>query len=226
MTTSTVVSAVPVLKTIAELAAEFTLQGCPPEKAWELAGKQSDRDAQLIVEFHEAQHRQTSKGFNTDGIPCEMVRKSRGGLEPCVSEPSAVLVAGSSNSKGDVFSCQVLLYLKQRPTSTSVTPAAISAANASASSTCEIEDVGAVQFARIIADQMTCRLYVKTPRIDTKTGKQAKCPIDKHDIFDAIEYTDRQEWLQIVLDEFTMFWEDKSEIVAKMKDRRSPAKRR
>lgn len=226
MTTSTVVAAVPVSKTIAQLAAEFITQGCSPDKAFELAEKQFDRDAAAIVAYHETQSRQISKGYNLDGIPCDMVRKSRGGLEPCVREPSAILVAGSSNAKGDVFSCQVLLYLKQRPTSTSVTPAAISAANASASSTCEMEDVGAVQFARIIADQMTCRLFVKVPRIDAKTGKQETCPIDKHLIFDAIEYNDRKEWLQIVLDEFELFWQDKAEIVAKLKNRRAPAKRR
>ena len=226
MTSSTVVPAVPVSKTIAQLAEEYKVQGCNPNKAFELAEKQFDRDAAAIVTYHETQSRQMSTGFNLDGIPCDMVRKSRGGLEPCVREPSAVLVAGSSNAKGDVFSCQVLLYLKQRPTSTSVTPVAISAANASASSTCEIEDVGSVQFARIIADQMNCKLFVKVPRIDVKRGEQAKCPIDKRLLFDAVEYIDRQEWLQIVLDEFNLFWEEKAEISAEFKNRKAPAKRR
>lgn len=211
MVVSNVAAAIPVIKTIAELAAEFTLQGCPAEKAWELAGKQFDEQSKRIVEFHETQAKQSLKGSTQDGIPCGMVKTSRGTFVPVVSECCAILVEGSSNKQGTVFGPKLRTYLKQYATSVGASPVPIDLTAGSSSSTCEPDQTSAWQFAELIANKLDCRLFVRE-------AKQAK---DRTVTYEAIEYTDRAKWLEIVRDEITLFFGEIAEVKAK-----STAKRR
>lgn len=202
---SSAVIAPPVRKSISELAQDFVSQGCPPAQAWELAGKQYDTQAKLIVDFHEQQAKQNSRGTTPDGIPCDMVRTSRGTLVPVVSECCAILVEGSSNKQGTGFGPKLRTYLKQYATSVGASPAPIDLTAGSSSSICDPDQTSAWQFAEMLAIKTDCKLFIR----EVVIGK------DKSESYVAKEYTDRQEWLTIVRDEITLFFDEVAE--ARMK---------
>lgn len=208
VTSSSVVSVPAVRKSIAELAAEFIRQQCPPAQAWELAGKQYDSESAAIVAFHQQQH---ITGTNADGLPCDMSRTSKGVSVPTVTQPTAILVQGSSNKQGTVFGPKLRFYaVKQYATSMAASPAPIDLTAGSSSSTCEPDQTSAWAMAELIATKTDVKLFIREVVV-------AK---DKSESYVAKEYTDRQEWLTIVRDEIRMFFDEVSEARSKTTGKR------
>lgn len=209
MVVSTSVVSVPsVRKSIADLAAEFIAQKCPPAQAWELAGKQYDSESAAIVTFHQQQY---SIGVNADGLPCDMSRTSKGVSVPTVTHPTAILVQGSSNKQGTTFGPKLRFYaVKQYATSTAASPAPIDLTAGSSSSTCEPDQTSAWAMAELIASKLDCKLFVR----EVVIGK------DRKETYTAKEYIDRQEWLTIVRDEIRMFFYEVAEARTKTSSKR------
>lgn len=211
MVVSNSVVAVPaVRKSIAELAADFISQGCPAPQAFELAGKQYDSESAAIVAFQQQQYL-AGKEHNADGIPCDIIRSSKGVPLPCVTEPTAILVQGGENAQGVQFGPKLKWYAtKQYATSMAASPAALEMTAGSSKSNCTAEQTHAWNIAAIIADKTTDRLFIREVTIDK----------EKKEIFTAKEYTDRSEWLKIVREEITLFFDEVATIDRKARSRR------
>jgi hypothetical protein len=211
MVTSTSVVSVPaVRKSIAELAAEFIQQQCPPAQAWELAGKQYDSESAAIVAFHQQQAKQ-SQEFNVDGIPCNVIRTSKGVPMPCVTEPTAILVQGGSNAQGVQFGPKLKWYATpQFTTSMSASPPALEMTAGSSKSNCQKEQTHAWHIAEVIATKTTDRLFIREVTMDK----------DQKETYTAKEYTDRAEWLKIVREEIELFFDEVAAIDKRARSRR------
>lgn len=203
------------LKTVAELAAEFTAQGCPAAQAWELAGKQFERDAAIVAE-QQRQATAATLSKNQDGLECEMKRSSRGVSMPLVTETSAVLCEGGSNPKGVQFGPRLKLYTPQYCSTLKPSPDPIGSTAGSSQSTCEPDQTQTWELAAIYAASPGIRLYLPT-------GKTEK--VDGVDIPILEEFSDRrEEWTQLVREEITLFFEmiaeEKAKLTAKKGARR------
>lgn len=207
---SSVVVAPPVRKSIAELAQDFVSQGCPPAQAWELAGKQYDSDSAEIVAFHQQQAKQ-SQEFNVDGIPCNVIRTSKGVPMPCVTEPTAILVQGGNNAQGVQFGPKLKWYATpQFTTSMSASPPALEMTAGSSKSNCQKEQTHAWNIAEIIATKTDCKLLVREVTLDK----------EQKETYTAKEYTDRSEWLKIVREEIALFFDEVAAIDKRVRSRR------
>lgn len=199
------------LKTVAVLAAEFVAQGCPAAQAWELAGKQFERDSQIVAE-QQKQAAAVTMAKNVDGIPCQLRRSQRGIPMPCVSEPTAILVPGGSNAKGIEFGPKLRLYTPQKPGMLKQGPDPIDSTAGSSNSTGEPQETSTWHLAEIVAAS-TCKLYLPTGECETlkeADGREIQIPIVE-------EFTDRRDdWLRIVREEISMFFGTISDIKAKM----------
>lgn len=195
---SSAVIAPPVRKSIADLASEFTSQGCPPAQAWDLAGKQYDSESAAIVAFHQQQAKQ-SQEFNVDGIPCNVIRTSKGVPMPCVTEPTAILVQGGSNAQGVQFGPKLKWYATpQFTTSMSASPPALEMTAGSSKSNCQKEQTHAWHIAEVIATKTDAKLFIREVTLNK----------DQSETYTAKEYTDRAEWLKIVREEIAMFFDE------------------
>lgn len=195
------------LKTVAELAAEFTAQGCPAAQAWELAGKQFERDAAIVAE-QQRQAAGTVVSKNQDGLECEMRRSSRGVSMPLVTETSAVLCEGGSNPKGVQFGPRLKLYTPQHCTTLKAAPDPIGSTAGSSQSTCEPDQTQTWELAAVYAASSGIRLFLPT-------GETEK--IDGVDIPILEEFSDRrEEWVKLVREEITLFFETIAEEKAKL----------
>ena len=206
MTTNT-----PVLKTVAQLAQEFISQGCPAPQAFELAGKQFERDT-LIVAEQQKQAAAVTLAKNVDGIPCQLRRSQRGIPMPCVAEPTAILVPGGSNAKGIEFGPKLRLYTPQKPGMLKQGPDPIDSTAGSSNSTGEPQETSTWHLAEIVAAS-SCRLYLPTGEHETlkeSDGREIQIPIVE-------EFTARrEEWLKTVREEISMFFRTIADIKAKM----------
>ena len=199
------------LKTVAQLAQEFIAQGCPAPQAFELAGKQFERDS-LIVAEQQRQAAAVTLAKNVDGIPCQLRRSQRGIPMPCVSEPTAILTEGGSNAKGIEFGPKLRLYTPQKPGMLKQGPDPIDSTAGSSNSTGEPHETSTWHLAEIVAAS-TCKLFMPTGECETlkeSDGHEIQIPIVE-------EFTDRRdEWLKIVREEITSFFDSIDDIKAKL----------
>lgn len=199
------------LKTVAQLAKEFADQGCPAAQAWELAGKQFERDS-LIVAEQQKQSQAVTMAKNVDGIPCQLRRSQRGIPMPCVSEPTAILVPGGSNAKGIEFGPKLRVYTPQKPGMLKQGPDPIDSTAGSSNSTGEASETAAWHLAAIVAAS-TCKLYLPTGEFESlkeADGREISIPIVE-------EFADRrEEWLKTVREEISMFFGSIADIRAKL----------
>lgn len=202
------------MKTVQILAQEFIAQGCPAAQAFELAGKQFDRDSAIVAE-QQKQAAAVTRSKNADGIECEMKRSIKGVSMPIVTVTSAVLVAGGSNAAGTQFGPQLRIYTPQYTTSLRPSPDPVSSTAGSSQSSCEAYQTQTWTLAEMVAGS-TARLFMPTGETEAVDGVEV--PLLE-------EFSERrEEWLQLVRDEITMFFDmvadEKSKLPAKKGRRR------
>jgi hypothetical protein len=195
------------MKTVAQLAKEFADQGCPAAQAWELAGKQFERDSQIVAE----QQRQSVGAVlskNQDGLNCEMKRSSRGVSMPLVTETSAVLCEGGSNAKGVQFGPRLKLYTPQFCSTLKASPDPVSSTSGSSQSSCEPDQTQTWELAAIYAASSGIRLFLPTGKTEKVDGVEVPILEDFSDR--------REEWVHLVREEITLFFETIAEEKAKL----------
>lgn len=199
------------LKTVAQLAKEYTDQGCPASQAWQLAGKQFERDSAIVAE-QAKQAAAVTMAKNVDGIECQLRRSTRGIPMPCVSETTAILVPGGSNPKGIEFGPRLRLYVPQKPGMLKQGPDPIDSTAGSSNSNGEPHETATWHLAEIVAAS-SCKLYLPTGEHETleeADGRSIQIPIVE-------DFTNRrEEWLKTVREEITLFFDSIAEIRAKM----------